>query len=163
MQSPKHPSESLPTSSPRAGRYDVVSWDPRGVNLTSPAPHCFNTESKAQLFQRDQEALGLLYENTPATSIPYGNASGPISKGELAWARKLDSFTQAAQQTCEQHGEHDILRHASTATAARDMKTLMHAFGEEVVHFYGLSYGTILGATFAVRCCSGERRPGEDD
>lgn len=137
---------------PRAGRYDIISWDPRGVNLTSPAPHCFSSENKAQLFQRDQEALGLLYENTPRSlaSIPYSNRSSPISDQELAWARKLDGFNLAEDLNCVQHGDQDILQHLSTAVAARDMRFLMHSFKEEVVNYYGLSYGTILGATFAV-------------
>lgn len=32
------------------------------------------------------------------------------------------------------------------------MRFLMRAFGEHTVNYYGLSYGTILGATFAVSC-----------
>lgn len=141
--------ESLTAS--LAGRYDIISWDPRGVNLTSPAPHCFSSENKAQLFQRDQEALGLLYENTPRSlaSIPYSNLSLPISDQELAWARKLDGFNLAEDENCGRHGDQDLLQHLSTAVAARDMRFLMHALGEEVVNYYGLSYGTILGATFA--------------
>jgi len=37
----------------------VISWDPRGVNLTSPSLGCFGNQGDANRFQRDILSLGL--------------------------------------------------------------------------------------------------------
>jgi pimeloyl-ACP methyl ester carboxylesterase len=44
----------------------------------------------------------------------------------------------------------DLLRHLSTADSARDMDLLRRAAGEGRVTFLGTSYGTFLGATYAI-------------
>jgi pimeloyl-ACP methyl ester carboxylesterase len=42
-----------------------------------------------------------------------------------------------------------LAQHLSTANVARDMRLLMRAVGDDRLNYYGLSYGTYLGATFA--------------
>ena len=126
---------------------DIISFDPRGVNLSTPL-RCFRNEARAQLFQRDQEKLGLLYEATPLGSK---GSSTTFTKAELRWARNLDAYDIALDETCAAHGNQRILQHGSTAIAARDLKFLMAAVGDSTLNFWGFSYGSILGATFAVR------------
>jgi len=43
------------------GRYNIISWDPRSVNLTSPALDCFENAGDANRFQRDVEHTGLSF------------------------------------------------------------------------------------------------------
>lgn len=51
--------QSLSADSVPSGRYNVLSWDPRSVNLTAPALGCFSTDGNANRFVRDIEHLGL--------------------------------------------------------------------------------------------------------
>ena len=42
-----------------------------------------------------------------------------------------------------------IVRHMSTADTARDMDLIRQAVGDQKLYYYGVSYGTYLGATYA--------------
>ena len=42
-----------------------------------------------------------------------------------------------------------LLRHVSTADTARDLNLLRRDLGQPKLNYWGLSYGTILGATYA--------------
>ncbi|RBQ99231.1 hypothetical protein VDGD_07674 [Verticillium dahliae] len=46
-------------------------------------------------------------------------------------------------------GDSGILAHISTANHARDMNSILTALGEDTIRFYGASWGSALGATFA--------------
>ncbi|GAA6010280.1 hypothetical protein JCM11491_006246 [Sporobolomyces phaffii] len=125
------------------GRYNVVSWDPRGVNLTSPDLGCFETEGDANRFGRDILSLGL----------PFGKFNPDFraqsKAAELRWTTQFDAYSQALQQSCDSNANQGIMRGSSTAFAARDMLSIAENLGEDKVNYWGFSYGTILGATFA--------------
>ncbi|GAA6058896.1 hypothetical protein JCM10212_002848 [Sporobolomyces blumeae] len=125
------------------GRYHVVSWDPRAVNLTSPNLGCFDTEGDANRFARDIINLGLPYDARGDPSLTSSRTS------ELVWTTKFDAYTQSLQSACAENADKGIMRTSSTAFAARDMWSIAQALGEEKVNYWGFSYGTILGATFA--------------
>jgi pimeloyl-ACP methyl ester carboxylesterase len=46
-------------------------------------------------------------------------------------------------------GSGDLLAHLSTANVARDLELLRQAVGDPALNFYGYSYGTYLGGTYA--------------
>ncbi|MDT0331045.1 alpha/beta fold hydrolase [Nocardiopsis lambiniae] len=53
----------------------------------------------------------------------------------------------ATQRACESaHG--DLIPHMTTANTARDMDVIRAALGEEQTSYYGVSYGTYLGAVY---------------
>ncbi|KAM0745922.1 alpha/beta-hydrolase [Meredithblackwellia eburnea MCA 4105] len=128
------------------GRYDILSWDPRAVNLTSPALNCFETVGDANRFDHDLEHVGLPYEYRGGE---FGGQSNMSNAAELAWTAKLDAFQSALNGACEARGHELLLRSASTAFVVKDMVSILDALGEEKLNYWGFSYGTILGATFA--------------
>ncbi len=106
-------------------RFDVVGFDPRGVAASTPV-RCFATAQDQQRLIRSAPSFPLNAEqNTKITKV----------------AAKLD------QQCARRGGE--ILRHVTTADAARDLDLLRAAVGDEKTTFYGFSYGTYYAAVYA--------------
>ncbi|KAM0786781.1 hypothetical protein ACM66B_002215 [Microbotryomycetes sp. NB124-2] len=126
------------------GRFDIISWDPRGVNMTSHNIDCFPNEAMATLFQRDEQSIGLLFE----ASADNDTQSSTVS--ERLWANRLSAYNRAMAQTCVANGNTDILQHQTTAATARDLRHLSRLMGDaDELNYWGLSYGTVLGATYA--------------
>ena len=107
-------------------RFDIASWDPRGVGASAPV-ECFASAKAADHF------LGGMI-----LSFPVGNVE--IGK----WIRRYRAFGRH----CERRSG-SLLRHVSTADTARDLDLLRRAVGDRRLSYYGLSYGTFLGATYA--------------
>lgn len=103
--------------------YDMVSFDPRGVDRSSPV-ECLTGPAMDKYTQVDQ---------TP------DNAA---ERAQLVAAFK--EFAAA----CQAHSQR-VLPHVSTVDVARDMDVLRAALGDEKLNYVGASYGTFLGATYA--------------
>lgn len=105
------------------GKYDIVGMDPRGVARSEPV-EC--------LSDREMDA----YTRTDQT---------PDDGQET---EKLIAAYKGFAKGCEQRSS-GLLSHVSTVEAARDMDVLRAALGDGKLHYYGASYGTFLGATYA--------------
>ncbi len=105
-------------------RFDVVSWDPRGVGESTPAIDC----------HVDQETAGPFAQPFPT----------PLNID----ATKLVTRVRKYVQRCEQRNR-DVLPYVSTANVARDLDFLRRAVGDRKLSYFGMSYGTYLGATYA--------------
>ncbi|WP_420081987.1 alpha/beta hydrolase [Streptomyces sp. JL4002] len=107
-------------------RFDIVSWDPRGIG-NSTAVNCFDSPEEARAWAA-------------------GKSEGfPVGEQERqAWA---DAYEDLARR-CEKR-DPELLRHVSTADTARDLDLLRRSVGEPQLNYLGVSYGTILGATYA--------------
>ncbi|MET9467208.1 alpha/beta hydrolase [Streptomyces sp. NPDC006544] len=103
--------------------YDMVSFDPRGVDRSSPV-ECLTGPAMDKYTQVDQ---------TPDSAA---------EQAQLVAAFK--EFAAACQARSQR-----ILPHVSTVDAARDMDVLRAALGDEKLSYVGASYGTFLGATYA--------------
>lgn len=123
------------------GRRDIIGFDPRGVNMTTPSLGCYDYDDEEERSAYNERLLGLPFEARGGR-----NAS---SRAEEAFFRRFDAHLQKRTLACQTEGNQKMLRASSTALVARDMKRIMEALGEEKLSFYGFSYGTALGATFA--------------
>ncbi|KAI1206622.1 Alpha/Beta hydrolase protein [Annulohypoxylon truncatum] len=112
------------------GKFDVLGWDPRGVNATSPSIACFP-------YNADRDRWAML-------TGQYREVSGsPEAQLELA-----DAMNNATFRACwEKHD--DLARFVSTAFVARDMEEIRKALGEDELTGYLVSYGTGIGQTWA--------------
>lgn len=104
--------------------YDVLSFDPRGVNQSKPAIKC---RTDAQLDEDNARYID--------TSTPEGRAEN-IADIKLLGERCLQNSPQ-------------ITRLASTENAARDLDIMRAALGDERLNYLGYSYGTYLGTIYA--------------
>ncbi|MDI3407745.1 alpha/beta hydrolase [Streptomyces cavernicola] len=105
-------------------RYDLVSFDPRGVAASSGV-RCRS--------DRELEAAGAEVDLTPDTA-----------------AEEKAYFADAADfgAGCERRAG-KVLPHIGTADAARDMDLMREVLGDGKLHYFGFSYGTELGGTYA--------------
>lgn len=103
--------------------YDIIGFDPRGVGQ-SDAVTCL-TDSD----------MGLLFADDPT----------PDTAAERS---KLLADADAITKRCAAAGGEKAL-HMSTTEVARDMDVMRALVGDEKLNFFGVSYGTLLGALYA--------------
>ncbi len=106
--------------------YDLIGFDPRGVNM-SEAVTCYTDTA-----EQDEWMYGT-YDD------PYG------SEG---WIEELTDRGEAWVETCQENTG-DLLGHLDAGSVARDMDVIRAVLGDEELHYLGYSYGTYLGAVYA--------------
>lgn len=106
------------------GRFDIVGWDLRGT-YRSAGLRCFDTQAK-----RD------------ATFPPF---AFPRNRHQLKIQHHADlAFSRA----CVANGR-PIVDHMTTGDHARDLDRLRAAVGDKQLTYFGASYGSVLGTTYA--------------
>lgn len=108
-------------------RFDIVSFDPRGVGQSDPATCYPDAES-------EREATARMLTELP------GNR-----REETRFILEAAQLGLACATTSP-----DRFGTASTANVARDMDLLRQAVGDDALTYVGYSYGTILGATYGM-------------
>jgi len=104
--------------------YDLIGMDTRGVGFSAPISCGFTTTQ---------------------------GFTGAVPK----WAPDSDAVVAQAEVVkgvAEQCAANDVnghLRHITTANMARDLDQIRIALGEEKASFFGVSYGSALGAAYA--------------
>ncbi len=109
-------------SSELLDRFDIIGWDPRGTGKSTPAVNCI---------EEYDEYFGI--DSTPET---------PEEKQAI-----IDASQKFNDECVAKSGE--ILPYISTQATARDMDSIRRALGEEKITYFGFSYGSELGATWA--------------
>ncbi len=104
-------------------RFDLVSFDPRGVGASTPV-RCLDDETK------DAQLSGDL---TPDTEAEIDRALAD-----------QEDFREGCEANAGQ-----LVRHMSTADVAADLDALRAALGDEELTYLGFSYGTEIGAAYA--------------
>ncbi|KAG5970245.1 hypothetical protein E4U58_000573 [Claviceps cyperi] len=112
------------------GKYDVLGWDPRGVNASQPAIACFPHD-----VDRDHWSARV--------SQYRESSSSPRAQLEFA-----DAMSESIFAACKEiHG--DLPRFVSTTFVARDLEEIRKALGEDELTGYLVSYGTGIGQTYS--------------
>ncbi|MBK3624952.1 alpha/beta fold hydrolase [Streptomyces sp. MBT49] len=104
-------------------RYDLVSFDPRGVGR-SAGVRCENDRQLDAYFQQD---------GTP---------------DDAAERTALLAHTKEFNAACEKNSAR-MLPHVRTTDAARDMDLMRQVLGDDRLYYFGISYGTELGGVYA--------------
>ncbi|KAH8919279.1 alpha/beta-hydrolase [Atractiella rhizophila] len=142
------------------GQYDILGWDPRGVNLTTPAVNCFQDEASANLHEYTMGQIGIPYTSRlfpeaspylhPNISTLSPSRQLASNQSELAFLKKYRANVDAEWQSCMKFGNKELLKSLSTAFTARDMKWILEASGEveDGLNYWGFSYGTDIGFHF---------------
>lgn len=104
-------------------RFDLVSFDPRGVGESSPV-RCLSDEEK------DEQLEGALI---------------PTNDAEIADA--IDE-QHSTLESCSTNAP-TMITHMSTADVATDLDHIRAALGDEKLTYVGFSYGTAIGAVYA--------------
>jgi pimeloyl-ACP methyl ester carboxylesterase len=106
--------------------YDIVGFDPRGVNRSTPVT-CY--QSPAEL---DAYIYNIL----------------PGAPGSDEWLAAASAATKAFGERClELTGP--LLGLVDTPSAARDLDMLRAILGDQKLNYLGYSYGTLLGSVYA--------------
>lgn len=108
--------------------YDVLGWDPRGVNASQPSIWCYAYDA-----DRDRYSL-----------LPSYLRSSPEPRHTML---QVDALNQATLEACRRKYD-DIPLMLTTAFVARDLDQIRKALGEEVVNGYFVSYGTGIAQTY---------------
>jgi pimeloyl-ACP methyl ester carboxylesterase len=103
--------------------YDVVGFDPRGVARSTPVDCLSDEELDAYI------------------------ASDPTPDDDAEVQQLRDDWSNVTAGCVEKSGP--LLEHLSTVEAARDMDVMRQVLGDASLNFFGASYGTYLGATYA--------------
>ncbi|KAF3344032.1 hypothetical protein VD0002_g9687 [Verticillium dahliae] len=126
--------------------YEILGFDPRGVALSTPRADCYNDDLKRAADFIQKEGLPAMTSGSEALTHHYQETRGP-------------------SDLCAEAGEDSIFNYMSTASVARDMVEIVDRVDElrhknltsaedgerelPKLQYFGISYGTILGNTFA--------------
>lgn len=144
-----------------AKHFDIIGFDPRGVNNTTPSLSCFASDIQAAVWKLEKHADGYVGDNE--------------SSFDKLWAR-----LRLLAEQCSKLGAAQLIgAHMSSAAVARDIVEIFERHGQwretetrrllasssvnnndkdaiiararydrgkEVIQFYGFSYGSVLGA-----------------
>ena len=107
-------------------RFDIVGFDPRGVNRSTPVS-CYSDPAELDSY---------IYDIVPGTP------------GSDEWLAELSANSRAFGERClELTGP--LLALVDTPSAARDLDMLRAALGDATLNYLGYSYGTLLGQIYA--------------
>lgn len=103
------------------GRFDIVSFDPRGVGISNP-------------IRCSQERL----DRRPPTVI----------KSQAAFDATV-KYNRGLREDCRRNTEKGLFDHVDSLSMVKDLDAIRAALGEQSLTFHGSSYGTLLGEQYA--------------
>ncbi|MCJ1291794.1 hypothetical protein MMC34_003339 [Xylographa carneopallida] len=172
--------DSVPQSTDQLGvetedekYFDLLSWDPRGVNNTTPGHGCIPDPIAQRNWISQNNAIGFSLEDEDVFRNVYSrgrllgqtcaNSDGASTTNRVNGGEHLGQYVSTANvvrdmvEIVERHGEwreeraKALLSRSCTRSKAADAILERAAWrkGEEQLQYWGFSYGTLLGQTFA--------------
>lgn len=149
------------------GKYfDILSFDPRGVNNTTPHLQCFTEPAEQQAWLGSLPDYGLLWHSDSVIGLEWARAAalgascshGEDETGILQHANTAQTV-QDMVQIIEKAGEWREKESATVISSSRRrfgnsesravMSRVAYSPGQERIQYWGMSYGTLIGSTFA--------------
>jgi pimeloyl-ACP methyl ester carboxylesterase len=103
--------------------YDVIGFDPRGIGYSTPV------------------TCDLTPEQRYIVVGPYAHSADDVT-------RQAEKARAVARQ-CADASTADLLPYLTTANTARDLDRVRLALGERKISYFGVSYGSYLGAVYS--------------
>ncbi|TDZ16238.1 putative hydrolase [Colletotrichum orbiculare MAFF 240422] len=129
-------------------KYEIIGFDPRGVNLSTPYGDCYKGDELSR--KLDEERV---------------SAFAPVDVEDRDTVNPYYASAVAKSKLCEQDGVDSIWGHMNTASVARDMVEIIDRIEdlrwkksykekpknapEARLNYLGVSYGSFIGNTFA--------------
>lgn len=154
--------------------FDVISFDPRGVNNTTPSLVCFPNHIQHTEFMLERAAIGVIDGSDSAFGIQWArwravanDCSKRAIESGIGEHMATASVARDIIEIFERHGEWrekeakallsspPLLRRiqiplsAAKKDVSDTLERVKYRPGEEMVQYWGFSYGTVLGATLA--------------
>ncbi|KAL7817161.1 alpha/beta-hydrolase [Trichoderma gracile] len=104
--------------------FNIITFDPRGINGSTPLGSCYATDTI-------RKSMSNIPLDNLVTDAPYMGGWAP-------------NFAKTCAQTSGEHG-----KYINTPQVAADMNSILDAIGQEDMLFWGQSYGTLIGQTYA--------------
>lgn len=118
------------------------------VGATSPKVACLTSAQNSKVWSLLDVGVvdshpGVLFDAFARSSALSQACASSMGGGDTS---NLNAMMTANDQNVLKAGP---LRFLSTNSVARDMLEIMHKVGEQKLRYWGFSYGTVLGVTFA--------------
>ncbi|MEU5871151.1 alpha/beta hydrolase [Glycomyces sp. NPDC047369] len=110
-----------PLTGEAAERFDIVGFDPRGINTST------------QVLCSEEALLGAI--------------ESPFPTDQASWEAREDA-NAALTEDCREHTGR-LFDHVSNLETVEDMERIRRALGEGKLNYLGYSYGTIMGQQYA--------------
>lgn len=140
--------------------FEIVSWDPRGVHHTTPKLTCSQSDWERDIWQYRNWAVGQLglsdsaFDVKWATFESFANLCNQSAVGKFEDGTNMHQFVSTALTAHDMVAIIDALQveHNGARMSAQDEQvqvSIKQKSEPALLNFWGWSYGTYLGNTFA--------------
>ncbi|KAG8729448.1 hypothetical protein FRC11_008765 [Ceratobasidium sp. 423] len=132
----------LPASAPSDQRLGSILVNPGGPGGSGTQWIAEAGEMMSTMIEGRYDLIGF----DPRLGAPVPHLGGTAERAHVGEIVALQTGQGTA---CAKNGNQKMLRSVGTVAVAKDMARIVEALGEDGLNYWGFSYGTVLGSTFA--------------
>lgn len=141
--------------------FEILSWDPRGIHHTTPPVACFGTDWDRKVWMYRNWAVGQLDSSEHALDVKWALYESLAKLCDQSGKGQFDDGTNMHQYVSTALTAHDMVaiidalqeEHSSLLKWDKNEQQSQHSLIEHdkpaLLQYWGFSYGTFLGNTFA--------------